>query len=90
MVSEIKQMDKEYQQTMARFASAMENLSRSVSSAFGMMRTRLQRSQPSYWQPQMPQYMAQQQSLQGDMVLPGKSNDLHYVDEDDYKMYPCN
>lgn len=34
MVSEMKQMDKEYQQTMARFSSAMENLSDSVSSAF--------------------------------------------------------
>ena len=54
MVSEMKQMDKEYQQTMARFASAMENLNHSVSSAFGMMGTLLQRSQPSYWQPQMP------------------------------------
>lgn len=85
MVSEMKQMDKEYQKTMARFASAMENLSHSVSSAFGMMGTLLQRSQPSYWQPQMPQYMAQQQPLQGDRVLPGRSNDLHYVDEDDYQ-----
>ena len=44
----------------------MENLSQSVLSAFGMMGTLLQRSQPSYWQPQMPQYMAQQQPLQGD------------------------
>ena len=78
MVSEMKQMDKEYQKTMARFASAMENLSHSVSSAFGMMGTLLQRSQPRYWQPQMPQYMAQQQPLQGDRVLPGRSNDLHY------------
>ena len=26
MVSKMKQMDKEYQQTMARFASGMENL----------------------------------------------------------------
>ena len=85
MVSEMKQMDKEYQKTMARFASAMENLSHSVSSAFGMMGTLLQRSQPSYWQPQMPQYMAQQQPLQRDRLLPGRSNDLHYVDEDDYQ-----
>ena len=85
MVSEMKQMDKEFQQTMARFASAMENLSHSVSSAFGMMGTLLQRSQPSYWQPQMPQYMAQQQPFQGNRVLPGRSNDLHYVEDDDYQ-----
>ena len=81
----MKQMDKEYQQTMARFASAMENLSHSVSSAFSMMGTLLQRSQPSYWQPQIPQYMAQQQPLQGDGVLPGRSNDLHYVEDNDYQ-----
>ena len=85
MVSEMKQMDKEYQQTMARFASAMENQSHLVSSAFAMMGTLLQRSQPSYWQPQMPQYMAQQQPLQGDRVLPGRSIDLHYVEDDDYQ-----
>ena len=60
MVSEMKQVDKEFQQTIARFTSAMENLSHSVSSAFAMMGTLLQRSQPTYWQPQMPQYMAQQ------------------------------
>ena len=66
MVSEMKQMDKEYQQTMARFASGMENLIHSVSRAFGMTGTLLQRSQPSYEQPQMPQYMAQQQPHQGD------------------------
>ena len=85
MVSEMKQMDKEYQQTMVRFASAMENLSHSVSSAFGMMGTLLQRSQPSYWQPQMPQCMAQQQPLQGDRILPSRNNDLHYVEGDDYQ-----
>ena len=85
VVSEMKQMDKEYQQTMARFTSAMENLSHSVLSTFGMMGTLLQRSQPSYWQSQMPQCMAQQQALQGDRVLPGRSNDLHYVEDDDYQ-----
>ena len=85
MVSEMKQMDKEYQQTMARFAIAIEDLSHSVSSAFGKMGTLLQRSQPSYWQPQMPQYMAPQQPLQGDRVLPGWSNDLHFVKDDDYQ-----
>ena len=57
---------------MARFASAMKNLSHSVSNAFGMMGTLLQRSQPSYFQPQMPQYMAQQQVVQGDRERKGK------------------
>ena len=85
MVSEVKQIDVEYQQTMARFASAMENLSHSVSSAFVMMGILLQRSQTRYWQLQMPQYMAQHQPLQGDRVLPGRSNDLYYVEDDDYK-----
>ena len=67
MVSEMKQMDKGYQQTVARFASAMENLSHSVSSAFSLMGTLLHRSQQSYCQPQIPQYinMAQQHPLQG-------------------------
>ena len=59
MLSEIKLMDKEYQQTMARFASALENLSHSVSRTFGMMGTFLQRTQPSYCQPQMSHYVAQ-------------------------------
>ena len=80
---ELSQMDKEYQQSMARFASAMKNLSHSVSSAFGKMGILFQRCQPSYCQPQMPQYMAQQQPLQGDRALPGRSNDLHYVNKDD-------
>ena len=79
---ELSQMDKEYQQSMARFASAMKNLSHSVSSAFGKMGILFQRCQPSYCQPQMPQYMAQQQPLQGDRALPGRSNDLHYVNKD--------
>ena len=78
-------MDEEYKQTMARFASAMKNSSHSVSSAFGKMGTLFERCQPIYWQPQMPQYMAQQQPLQGDRVLPGRSNDLHYVIKDDYQ-----
>ena len=71
-------MDKDYQKTIARFARSMENLSHSVSYAFGMMGALLQTPQPSYWQPQMSQqYMAQQ----GDSVLTCGSNDFgdnHY------------
>lgn len=37
MLSDMKLMDKQYQNTMARFASSMENLSQSVSSAFNTM-----------------------------------------------------
>ena len=79
MLFEKKQMDKEYQKPMARFARSMENLGHSVSNVFGMMGALLQTPQPSYWQPQLSQqYMAQQ----GDRVLPCGSNDFG---DDDYK-----
>ena len=48
MLSEIRQADKEYQQTMAKFA--MENLNHSVSNAFGMMSALLTKPGPSYLQ----------------------------------------
>ena len=50
MLSEITQADKEYQQTMVKFATTMENLSHSVSNAFGMMSVLLTRPGPSYLQ----------------------------------------
>ena len=50
MLSEIRQADKEHQQTMVKFAATMENLSHSVSNAFGMMSALLTRPGPSYLQ----------------------------------------
>ena len=43
MLSEIRQAYKEYQQTMAKIATTMENLSHSVSNAFGMISALLTR-----------------------------------------------
>ena len=50
MLSEIRQADREYPQTMVKFATTMENLSHSVSNAFGMMSALLTRPGPSYLQ----------------------------------------
>ena len=50
MLSEIRQADKEHQQAMVKLATTMENISHSVSNAFGMMSALLTRPGPSYLQ----------------------------------------
>ena len=76
MLSEIRQADKEYQQTMAKFATTMENLSHSVSNAFGMMSALLTRPGPSYLQQSC---RVPQESFHGDRGQYSRhSNDVIY------------
>ena len=37
MISDMKESDRQYQSTMARFAASLENLSQTVSTMFGIM-----------------------------------------------------
>ena len=52
MMSEMKESDRHYQQTMARFAATMENLSQTVPSMVGMLGTSMLAPSPkiSNWQ----------------------------------------
>ena len=48
MISDMKENDRQYQQTMARFAATMENLSQTVSTMVGMIGSGMVASSP--WQ----------------------------------------
>ena len=54
MISDIKENDRQYQHTMARFAAIMENLSQTVSTMVGMIGSGMVASQPSSTIPNEP------------------------------------
>ena len=75
IISDMKENDRQYQHTMARFAATMENLSQTVSTMVGMIGSAMVASQPSSTIPNWQQNNGDQRVLYG-RVRNGGCNSL--------------